>query len=342
MTTRFSPQNPDAAVSPALRSFSDALMNCRSIDEIRALSPLPEDAQKAIDDAVTEVKMDRLVLVRDLMAAKLVYNLPDPLAVTELQWDAVNRVGAARRSMEPGTRGENKLIDRSTQRIPIYCTTDEFRLGVRLLRASQKSGAGLDTTMVTQVIRSVNESIEDAAWNGATTEGGTLFTANGNSAYGVLNHPDVNTFNFVGGEAWSAVGHTGEEILADMLGMIEDLINLKFYGPYVAYVTTADWMKLMQDFKSNSDITTLQRLQEIQTGSGPLSVRVADYLPADTVVLMEQSRGVMDMVIGQEPTIIQWESPQGFDKMFMALAIAVPRIKSDYNGVTGIIVGTPT
>lgn len=345
MLTRFAVghNNPDGVQLPSsiadLRGLGTALMRCNEISELRAFSPLPEDAQRQIDTAVTEVGLDRLTLVRDLMSKGLTYPLSDPLSVMELQWDAINEVGGAIRAMQPGSRGENSLLDRSTQRIPIYVTLDEFRIGIRTLRASQRVGAALDTAMVRQKVRRVNEAIEDAAWNGATTDGGTLFKVNGNSAPGILNHPDVNTFVYASGESWTAAGKTGEEILTDVLNMIEDLVDLKYYGPYTLYVTTAYWMKLMQDFKANSGLTILQRLKEIQTGSGPLDIRVADSLPADKTVLIQMTDGIMDVVVGQEPTVISWESPTGFDLMFLVMAFIIPRIKSDYNGVTGILVG---
>src|SRR5215472_3063665 len=91
-----------------------------SIPALRALSPLSDKAQVLVDRAVVEVGLERLQFVADVMADGLVYGLPDPLSVTQLEWDQESKAGGAMRTMSPAARQENQALDRKHQRLPIY------------------------------------------------------------------------------------------------------------------------------------------------------------------------------------------------------------------------------
>lgn len=320
-------------------TLGTGVLRCNSIAEIRALSPLPPDAERVIDQAVVDVGLERLVIIADLMAAGMTFKLDDPLSVTFLEWESQSKTGGAQRTMHPGARGENQLPDRTQYRIPIYATTEHFQLGIRTLRASQRVGAPLDVNIVKQSARRINEALEDAAWNGATTRAGTAFKVDGYDAPGILTHSSINTYAYTGGEAWDVVGHTGEEILTDTLEMVEKLQNDHFYGPYNLYVPTSYGLKLMEDFKSNSSLTIQQRLQELVAGGRGINVKVADQLPANKTVLMQMTDDVMDVIVGQETIPLTWESANGMERFWMLLAFIIPRVKADYDGNCGICVG---
>ena len=305
-----------------------------SIAEMRALRPLPEDSQKLIDDAVVRVGLDRLVVAADLMSAGLTFNLGQQFwGVTQLQWDEMSEAGGAHRTMEPRARGENQLVDRRPRTLPIYLTWDDFELGIRTLSASQRGGAPLDTTLIEQATRRVNEAIEDAAINGIPDP---VF---GGSVPGLLNAPNVSAFTYDGSEAWDVVGHTGEEILTDTLGMIDLARVDKMYGPYNLYVNTSYGNKLNEDFKANSDKTIRQRLQEIVVGGRNLAVREADQLPTDRTVLVQMTSDVLDVVVGQQPTVVSWTDASGWGLHWVVLACIVPRVKTTYEDQSGIVTG---
>lgn len=307
-----------------------------SIPTLRSLSPLEEDAQRVIDKAVVRVGLERLTIVRDVLAAGLTYPLSDPLSVMELQWEKISKTGGAQRTMLPSSRGENQLPDRTISRVPIYLTTDDFHMNIRTLKMSERLGTPLDTSLVEEATRRVNEGIEDAMINGAGV------TVEGYTTPGLLSGASQNTYNYTGNEAWDNSGHTGEEILTDVLAMIDKLIADKYYGPYNLYIPTLYGTKLMQEFKTNSDKSIMMRLKEITAGGRALNIEVADRLPANTTVLMQMTSNVVDIIDGQRPVVVPWTSPDGFTLFWMVMAIMVPRIKSDYDGNSGIVVGTPT
>ena len=311
-----------------------------SIPALRALSPLQEDAQRAIDRAVVRVGLDRLVIAADLLAAGLTYPLPNALSVMELQWEQVSKSGGAQRTMSPAARGEHQLQARRPKRIPIYLTTDDFSVGIRFLQASQRIGAPIDTSLVEDATRRVNEAIEDATINGAG------IAVDGNQTPGILNAPNVNTYSYGGAsgkEAWDHADKTGQQILDDVLAMVAVLQANKKFGPYNLYVNTAYDNKLNKNFVENYPTTIRQRLEQVVVGGRNLVVRAADKLPAHRTVLMQMTSDVIDMITGLSPTVIPWTSADGFTLYWMVMAIMVPRVRDDYEGNSGIVVGnTPS
>jgi len=301
-----------------------------SIASLRALSPLSERAQILVDKAVLEVGLSRLVVTADIMAAGLVYPLSDPLSVTQIEWEAINKVGGAQRTMNPSARGENQLPDRKPYRIPVYLTTDDFFLGIRTLKMSQRVGQPLDTTLVSQATRRVNEAIEDATINGSGPVVG------GFSAPGILNAPNANTYSIV--VPWTTA--TGEQIRVDVMNMIAKLQTDLKYGPYNFYVGTTYSNALDADFKANGTQTIRQRLEQIQAGGRPIKFTTADAMPATTVAGIQMTSDVIEIVNGQPPTVIPWTSLDGFTLYWLVMAIMIPRVRSDYDGNSGIVIGS--
>lgn len=311
---------------------SAILQSNGDLAQVRALAPLPKDAQELIDNAVVNVALERLTVAADVMAAGLTFALPGWLGVMELYWENAAKIGDARRTMTPGSRGERQMPDRLPERLPIYATLDDFSFNIRVLLASQNGGSPLDVTGVEQATRRVNESIEDAFINGAD------MTVDGKEAPGLLNAPNANSQLFIDNESWTNVNHSGEDILADVLNMKLAAHADNQFGPYNLYVPTAYDVKLDEDFKSESDKTIRQRLLEID-GIG--SISAADRLPVDTVVLVQMTNETIQAVVGQEPTTVNWTDGSGWEQFFVVMACVIPRVRSDYDGQSGIVIGTP-
>ncbi len=325
----------------AMRRPGFRMMN--SVEEegrggFRALAPLPDKSQVAIDKAVVEVGLERLTLVADILAAGLTYDLTDPLSVAQLEWSAQNKIGAAQRTMSPSARGENKLPIVLPFRLPIYLTTDEFELDIRTLKMSQRIGMPLDVSNVKQCTRSVNEAIEDAAINGATTLDGQDLAVAGYTAPGLMNAPNAETQNLTAA-AWTTVP-VGSTVFAEVQAMIYKLQQNKKFGPYRLYVGTQIGTNNAQG------LTIRQRLLQIESLQ---AVRIADLMPAgngaspsvgNKVALVQMTSDVVDIVVGQKPTVIPWTSLDGFAIHNLVMAIMIPRVRSDYNGDSGVAIGT--
>lgn len=321
----------------AMRRPGFKLLEAAEAEQFRAAAPLVEKAQVVIDNAVVEVGQQRLTLVADLMAAGLTYTLNDPLSVPYLEWYSSDKVGAAKRTMSPDARGERKMPSLSPNRLPIYLTTDDFSIDIRTLKMSQRAGLPLDTTLVRHCTRSVNEAIEDAAINGATTLDGQDLQVGGYKAPGILTAPGAEAETLTTA-AWSTVP-VGATVFTELMKMIVKLQANGKYGPYRLYVPTTVGNGLSADYNSGSaNPTTIQnRLLQIE---GLEAIRVADKLPSNKVALIQMTSDVIDVVVGQSPTVIPWTSLNGFHIYNLVMAIIVPRVRSDINGDSGIAIGT--
>jgi len=332
---RFSANNPNSPISGALlRALSET--GELSVASLRALSPLSDKAQVLVDKAVVEVGLERLTFAADIMSAGLTYPLTDPLSVTQLEWESINQVGHAQRTMSPSARGENQMPIRTINRLPIYLTTDDFSIGIRTLKMSQRVGQPLDMSLIKQATRRVNESIEDAAINGATTIDGQALVVGGYAAPGLLNAPNAAA-QALTLAAWSTAP-VGSTVFAQTQLMIGKLQTNKKYGPYRMYVGTAIGNALDTDFASTKGENSIKdRLLKIEAMQ---AIRVADMMPAGKVALVQMTSDVIDMVNGQSPTVIPWTSQDGFTLFWLVMAIMVPRVRSDYDSASGICIGT--
>lgn len=345
-TTQFiaSPSQGGSLMRGLLDYSRVAKTSRQAVAQFRANGPLTEDAQEAFDDAVIKVKRERLVIVDDLINAGLTFPMPNWLSVLELDWEQESEAGRAHRTMSPGSLNETSTVDRNRKTIPIYATISPYNFNIRFLMASERAGTPIDTTMAEQCTRRVNVAIEDAAWEGLPA------AITGNAVEGILNATNRNTWNFTSSRAWDDASHTGENILTDVLAGIAQLEADNMFGPYNLYVPASYDRKLNQDFKSNSDKTIRQRLEELQQIN---AIRAADRLKdqsslqggsdrSDTVVLIQMTSDVVDVVVGQQPTPISWTDGPGWELSNVILSCIVPRVKDTYDNQSGIAIGTPS
>lgn len=341
---RYSAGNSNSPISGALlRAMAEK--GELSVPALRSLSPLSDKAQVEVDKAVIQVGLERLTFVADILAAGLTYPLSNPLSVTQIEWETVNKTGYAQRTMSPSARGEYQMQDRKMQRIPVYLTTDDFSVGIRTLLASQRVGMPIDTSLVAQATRRVNEAIEDAAINGATTLDGQDFQDSGYKAPGLINAPGATNYELAVDWTAPAPGDfsLGPKMLADVMGMIAVMQSKQRYGPYNLYVGTKAGQVIENDFKANGDASIRARLESVTAGGRGITIRVADRMPQAAVgvqvALVQMTSDVIDIVTGQSPTVIPWTSLDGFTLFWLVMAIQIPRVKTDYFGNTGIVLG---
>lgn len=301
------------------------------LNAFRSASPLPRDAQVLFDNALLRVGRSRLAIVEDMIAAGMTFALPNWWGVPVLSWKTINETGSVRRTMIPKARGERFIGDLGDRYLPIYCTWGDFSFDARTLAAAERAGYGIDTAHAEQVTRRINEALEDQALNGADLQ---VTDENGShTAPGFLTNP-ANTFTYASGEAWDVVGHTGEEIVADIMGGIDVLQADKRFGPYRLYVPTTYWTKLGADYKSATSGTILERINAMG-----VEVRAADQLPANKTLLLEMQSDVADVVMGQTPTMISWSDENDWERYFVVMAAMVVRVKQTYTSQQGWAVG---
>lgn len=292
---------------------------------------LQHDEWRDIDRTVREVATLRQVGLADLRGAGLIHNLGS-IGLTISQWDRSSDMTPANVNMSGVTAGEEDTPAFATEQVPVPVVHKDFRLNVRRLEASRRFGESLDVTAASIAGRLVAEASESMLFSGRPiqVEGGVI--------YGYTNHPnraqvDMDT-------VWTTASVTA--IFDDVQEMLEEARARRHYGPYTMYIPGAYEGLLDEDYVigdpsaglTNGSRTLRERLLAL---SGLQAIRVADFLPADNVVLVQMTRDVVDLAIAQDISTIQWSVQGGMQDRFKVMAVWVPRIKSDYDGRTGVV-----
>lgn len=298
-----------------------------SASALRTAEVLLKDEWAVLDRTVIEAGKMRLRAVADLIAAGLVINVPNGLAKTLFQWQNVSDVDEAIVSMSGVVRSENDRLEYGLEGLPLPITHKDFNIDLRLLLASREKGEGLDVSMARICGRKVGEKTEDMLFNGGKTYTGFPI-------YGMTNHPDVNLTSYGTGGAWAGT-KTGQQILDDIQTCIGILQGKKFYGPYIAWVTSTSSLYLGNDFKANTTGSIRSRVLELPELS---DIRTSDKVPAGKVIVAQMSEDVVAMVSGLDLQTVQWDLSGGFEIAFKALQILLPLVRSTQEGDSGIVV----
>lgn len=275
------------------------------------------------DRTVIDVTRARLVGVADLLSAGLRFDLTNPLGTTMIQYEKMSDMTPARTDMSGLTEGERDRLDFSLVGLPVPITHKEFQINIRALAASRNGGQPLDTTQAQVASRRVNDALEDMLFNGVN------ITAGGGTIYGYTTAPGRNTGSLTAN--WATA--TGDQVIADILTMIGALQADNMFGPYMIYTDVASYVHLLADFKTNSDKSILSRLLEIPLIGG---IKSTTRL-SNEVLMIQMTSDVVDLVVGFQPTPVMWESHGGMMINCKVMAIMVPRVKSDYEGRSGIV-----
>ena len=311
------------------------LANNMNVNALRTNATLRKDEWELLDRTVVEVARERLTVANDLISRGLVLDVPNGLGTTIVQHETISEMVAAEISMDGVTKGQNDRVLFSLVSTPLPVIHMDFQINARALAASRTGGSPLDTTQVAEATRQVAETIEGMIINGASSADLFGFGSSTAQIFGYTNRTDRNTISL--GSNWDASAATGETILADVLSMITAIQADRMFGPYILYVPTNFWVPLMDDFKSNSDKTIMDRLLALP---GIAEVKAADKLADDNVLLVQMTRSNVDLAIGMQPTTISWETEGGMTLFFKVMAIMVPRIKLDSGDRSGVVHAT--
>lgn len=294
------------------------------VNSLRTNGVLRKDEWIQFDNTVIQIARANLVGVADLMSRGLTYPIANALGITRVEWERISDITPAEISMSGIKESENDRPVYDLASVPLPIFHKDFTVNIRALEASRRGGNPLDTTTAALAARKVAELMETTLFNGATVLGSN------NAIYGYTTAPNRNTGSTTAD--WDTA--TGANIMTDVLAMIGKAVTDNFFGPYVLYVSAGSFVHMGDDFKAESDRTIMERVMAVPQIS---AIRPTKDIVAGTVLLIQMSSDVVDLVDGLGPTTVEWESHGGMVMHFKVLAIMVPRMKSDYNTQSGIV-----
>jgi uncharacterized linocin/CFP29 family protein len=295
-----------------------------------AATTLPYDTWKLFDDLFIQVQREQLKAVADLRRRGLVMPLPNGMAHTVLQYQILSDITDATVSMKPTRRSEVDRPDFDTATLPLPLVHKDFDYDARDLMASRLGNQALDTTTGMLAMRKVAELLEKMLIGTVTP-----FKHGGGTVYGYLTLPERAIATIVVPD-----GTNGNAVVNSLLGLRQLLIDDNHMGPYVLYLNR-QWSEFLDsDFSTaKGDLTLRQRITAVEDIE---DVTVLDYLPTTDwhALLVEMKAENARLIVGMEPTIVQWESLAGYMRHFKCIAEIVPHVRADAHGNSGIAHGT--
>lgn len=290
-----------------------------------------------IDNTVEDAFKPRLRAAGDLRAQGLVYNLPNGIAKTMMQFQRVSDITGATVSMSGLRRSESDRPVFDTFNFPLPLIHKDFQFDLRQLLASRTGNAPLDLTTARKAARRVAEQVEQftlGVANNRDLEGISQYTYNSSTIYGYLNYPGrltkLITLPTAGG--WTPTTTTNEVLAMRLL--LQQGGNM---GPYMVYMGQAWDLYLDRDYTGTyGDMTLRRRLREVDA---ILDVRTVDYIPDYSIVMVNMEEDTIRLVIGQDIITVQWESEGGWMVNFKVLCLILPQIRGDFYGNVGICHG---
>lgn len=289
---------------------------------------LRKDEWKMLDDAVMDaVYTTPAVMFPDLRASGNVIRIPNGIGKTIFEYQRMSDIGGAQVSMDGISES---LMDRpefDLTGLPLPIIHKDFQFSARQIAVSRNGGPPLDTSMARLAARKVMEEVEKF------TVGLSTFSYGGYTIYGFTNFPQRMTHTIT---APTSTNHG--TTIAEILAMRKKLTEKQFNGPYRLYMSLNWDNYLDEDFSTVKGTNTFR--ERILAIDGIQSVKTTPWLTGNTILMVQMTPDVAQAVIGVDVTTIQWPSKGGMLVNFKVMAVMVPLIRADINGICGIVHGS--
>jgi len=288
--------------------------------KMRANASLPKEAWVGIEDAVYPAMDDVLTVVSDLRSRGLTVSADVQNKLTE--WHKQDYDATATISMEPETETDEGHSEYDLDGSPLPLIHSDFSIGFR----ESGSAGGPPGGMVAEAM----ERLALYGWE-PTIAGDSLGgVQDGYTMYGLTNHPNVHQGTLAD---WTT---NPAEIRPDLKdGMARDLKDDNFRPTgdgYMIYIGEG-----LEDVMADPDAEgTGDRLirDRIENLDWVANLKVSQFLEDDAVLMFRPTSDVIDLSIGLEETVVQWEDP--FRDYFKTVTCFAPRVKDTLRGQMGV------
>lgn len=317
------------------------LINAGLVPQVFNATSLPRLVWEKMDRSIIKASRDRLTAWADLRAANL-YSGFDGMGVTSISRGTMTDAGDAKVDLDGITQtlGDAHLI--TYDAVPLPITHMGFHFSARQLATSRNGGLPFDTSLAEQAARRISETIEkmtigEVDYSSIVLGSSTDFTRRG--IYGFQTQPDKITRTGITDVSSITEGTTQQALKTDVVNMVGDMYDQKFYGPFVLYYSTHydeimeyDYYTMTSSGATSPSITVRQRLEKISNIS---AVRRLDFMTTtQTLILVQMNSETVRAVVGMEPKTVQWVE-QGGQKICLSVAtIQVPDLRAQYIGTS--------
>ncbi|AHD00472.1 major capsid protein [Leisingera methylohalidivorans] len=308
------------------RSFNgrqEALANAMGEGMLGNAHALPKDVWGQWDREGVELQRSMLAVFNDLAAS-----VSSPMAIGKLihYFQTISDSGEANVSLDGRSKARTDKPTFDYHGTPLPIVDSQFGFGWREVEAASTEGFTLDPAARTNANRKVAETLETAVLSGFSS-----ITVNGQSSYGLRNHPKRNTR--ATGVALN--GATGAQWLAEITATLKLLHAANFKVPATLYLNWDDWFYAgSTEFAAGYPKTIAQRVLEIP---GVREVIPADSVAANEIMGVVKDRRAMQVLNGMPiATRAQFRANPEDDYNFVTMAAAALEIKFDAEDNCGI------
>lgn len=292
-------------------------------------SALRKDEWEELDRAIVSAAVAPLNMTQRMITAGLTRPLGG-LGTLIAQYNQISEMTAANVSLSGNASGQKDRVDYDLVGVPVPVIFKEFELNQRYLEASRRLGDSIDTANGAAAARVVGEKVEDLLINGDSN-----VNLNGNTIYGLTNHPDrnTNTATSLGGGDFATISN----IMPTFSGILSELKADNYRGPYGVFVADTQYdqmaFNVYSDGSGQSALTRVLQIPAIQF------IDSSAWLDAGEIVVVNLSHDVVELAYVQQYwpiTNLEWTSGDGMQSNFKVMTVFAPMVKSDYSGRSGV------
>ena len=288
---------------------------------------------KAIDTRLREIAASRQVGIAKLKELGLVYNLANPFASQSLEYIKTSDMHDASVNMNFKVTNETDKQQVKTASIPIPVVSWRWSFDIRDLQTSRVYNRPLDLKGATVGARKIGEKLESMMFGANAT------ILDDKKIDSIISFADSNKIATL--HNWNATGTTTTDILDDVIALKKKSIEDKHFGKWILFVAQNYEARLDDDY--GVDATTkayIPLMDRIKKINGILDVIVSDFLPDDTVALVQMTNDTIELINGMELTTVQIMNAGGLNFEMLSFVMQTHAVKSDYDGNCGIVIGT--
>lgn len=288
---------------------------------------------KTIDTRLREIAASRQVGIAKLKELGLVYNLANPFASQSLEYIKTSDMHDASVNMNFKVTNETDKQAVKTANIPIPVISWRWGFDIRELQVSRLYNRPLDLQGAKVGARKIGEKLESMMFGANAT------ILDDKKIDSIISFADSNKIATL--HNWNATGTTTADILDDVIALKKKSIEDKHFGKWILFVAQNYEARLDDDY--GVDATTkayIPLMDRIKKINGILDVIVSDFLPDDTVALVQITNDTIELINGMELTTVQLMNAGGLNFEMLSFVMQTPAVKSDYDGNCGIVIGT--
>ena len=298
------------------------IQNNMNLESLRTNAMLPEEAWRLLDTTATQAFTMNLPAVADLRSRGLTLDLGD-MGTMVYSYERLSQMNEAEMSMDASLDAEQAALDRSGASVPVPVIFKEWQLGLRTILAARRGGISIDTDHAMAAGKVVAEKLEQLLFNGNTTVYGSM------PIYGYRTHPSRNTGS---GSDFGTIGNVYTTIEAMLDAMMVDGAP----APYILYLHQTQFNQ-MNHINTSLTPASSPRSLILQEHPELADIKYSGQMTDGEAVLVSMSPMTVRLGIAEDLINVQWDSLGGLTSHFRTMTVAVPIIKSDYEGRSGIV-----